>query len=89
MSAVDPISQRDLRLRSKEIMDTVEAGGSFVVTRDGRPIAELTPVRAQRRFVPRADFVFTSRSAPELDPARLREDLDRAYDDELVDRYAR
>lgn len=40
------IAQRDLRNDNAEIMRRVEAGESFVVTRNGRPIADLTPHRA-------------------------------------------
>ncbi len=37
------IAQRDLRNDNAEIMRRVEAGESFVITRNGRPIADLTP----------------------------------------------
>ena len=37
------ITQRDLRSRSREIMDAVEHGQSFIVTRDGHRIGELIP----------------------------------------------
>jgi prevent-host-death family protein len=51
MSAQPEITQRDLRNRSKEIMDAVESGRSFTVTRDGHEIGELIPLRRRRRFV--------------------------------------
>jgi len=56
MSAVEAISQRDLRLRSKQIMDAVEDGHSFTVTRGGHSIGELIPLRRPRIFVPREQF---------------------------------
>ena len=37
------ISQRELRNDNAEIMRRVEAGETFVVTRNGRPIADLVP----------------------------------------------
>ena len=37
------ISQRELRNDNAEIMRQVEAGESFVVTRNGKPIADLVP----------------------------------------------
>jgi prevent-host-death family protein len=89
MSMETAISQRDLRLRSKEIMDAVEAGERFTVTRDGRAIGELVPLRRQRRFVSRADFFFTSRVAADVDLDRFRDDQAAAYDGELRDPYAR
>lgn len=89
MSAQPQISQRDLRMRSKEIMDAVEQGQSFTVTRDGHEIAELVPLRPRRRFVSRSDFVETSRNAPEIDLAAFRADQHAAFDQDTVDPYAR
>jgi len=37
------ISQRELRNDNAEIMRRVEAGESFVVTRNGKPVADLVP----------------------------------------------
>ncbi|MDR3069275.1 MAG: type II toxin-antitoxin system prevent-host-death family antitoxin [Cellulomonas sp.] len=81
------ISQRDLRLRSKDIMDAVERGESFTVTRDGRPMGQLIPLR--RRFVSREQFVTSSLTAPTVDPDRLRADIDTTIDSHLDDTYAR
>ena len=53
MSSQPEITQRDLRMRSKEIMDAVERGQAFTVTRDGHRIGELVPLRQRRRFVSR------------------------------------
>jgi prevent-host-death family protein len=74
------ISQRDLRMRSKEIMDAVERGQTFTVTRDGRGIAELIPLRAGRRFVAAADFVALGRGLPRVDAAAFRADIDATID---------
>lgn len=46
MSAQPEITQRDLQNRSKEIMDAVQGGQSFAVTRDGHQIGELIPPAA-------------------------------------------
>ncbi|QCB92267.1 prevent-host-death protein [Cellulomonas shaoxiangyii] len=88
MSTHPEISQRDLRLRSKEIMDAVEGGQTFTVTRDGHQIGELVPLRRRRRFVPRAEFVAMSRTAPAVDLQRFRADQDALLTDE-IDPYAR
>jgi prevent-host-death family protein len=88
MSVQPEISQRDLRMRSKEIMDAVERGQSFTVTRDGHEIGELVPLRRRRRFVSRAEFAETSRTAPAVDLAAFRADQEAAYDQGLVDPYA-
>jgi prevent-host-death family protein len=89
MSVQPEISQRDLRMRSKEIMDAVERGQSFTVTRDGHQIAELLPLRRRPRFVSRAEFAETSRTAPDIDLAAFRADQEAAYDQGTVDPYAR
>jgi prevent-host-death family protein len=89
MSVQPEISQRDLRMRSKEIMDAVERGQAFTVTRDGHEIAELIPLRRRRRFVSSAEFAETSRAAAEIDLATFRADQDASYDQGTVDPYAR
>lgn len=83
------ISQRDLRMRSREIMDAVERGESFTVTRDGRPIGELIPMRKRPRFVTRTEFAAMSRTAPAIDLERFRADQDAIIDPTLDDPYAR
>jgi prevent-host-death family protein len=81
------ITQRDLRNRSGEIMDSVEHGKAFIVTRNGTPIGELIPLR-RKRTVTREQFVAMSVNAPVIDPTRFRADLDDAVDNELRDPYA-
>jgi antitoxin (DNA-binding transcriptional repressor) of toxin-antitoxin stability system len=89
MSAQPEITQRDLRTRSKEIMDAVEGGQAFTVTRDGHRIGELVPLRQRRRFVPRQEFAAMSRTAatPALDA--FRADQEAGADQDLADPYAR
>jgi prevent-host-death family protein len=89
MSAQSEITQRDLRLRSKEIMDAVQSGESFTVTRDGHRIGELIPLRRRRRFVPRGEFAAMSRTAPDIGLDSFRADQDTAVDSEPDDPYAR
>lgn len=89
MPAQPEITQRDLRNRSKEIMDAVQHGQSFTVTRDGHQIGELIPLRQRRRFVSRADFAATSRSAPGISIDAFRADQDATVNPNLDDPYAR
>ena len=89
MSEQPEITQRDLRNRSKEIMDAVENGQAFTVTRDGHRIGELIPLRRRRRFVPRQEFAAMSRTASAVDPEALRADQDAAGDQNVADPYAR
>ena len=82
MSADPEITQRDLRTKSREIMDAVDHGQSFTVTRDGHRIGELIPLRWRRRLVPRQEFIAMSRNAPALDLEAFRADQDAALDHE-------
>ena len=45
MGAQPEISQRDLQTNSGDILDALEAGQAFTITRDGRQIGELIPVQ--------------------------------------------
>ena len=82
------ITQRDLRSRSREIMDAVEHGQSFIVTRDGHRIGELVPIR-RRRFVSRQEFAAMSRNAPAGSLEAFRADQDAAADHEESDPFER
>lgn len=82
------ITQRDLRNRSGEIMDAIEHGKAFIVTRSGAAIGELIPLR-RRRTVTREDFAARSANAPLIDDRRFRADLDALADGDLRDPYAR
>jgi len=69
------ISQRELRNDSGEIMRKLDEGETFVITRNGVPVGELTPLR-RHRFVAAEVAVAIFRTAPSLDYERLRADLD-------------
>ena len=88
MSAQPEITQRDLRIRSKEIMDAVENGQAFTVTRDGHRIGELIPFRRRRRFVPRQEFATMSGTAAMVDVDAFRADQEESTDHHLTDPYA-
>jgi prevent-host-death family protein len=83
------ITQRDLRSRSREIMDAVEHGQSFTVTRDGHQIGELIPIRRRRKFVSRQEFAAMSRNAPGSSLDAFRADQDAAADHEGGDPFDR
>lgn len=73
------LSQRELRNDSGEIMRALDAGESFIVTRNGVAVGELTPVRRQR-FVTRDAALAAFRGAPPVELEQLRADLDRHAD---------
>ena len=83
------ISQRDLRMRSREIMDAVERGETFTVTRDGREIAVLVPIGSRRRFVPTDEFLRLGRGLAQIDEAGFRESLDEMAEQFQDDPYDR
>ena len=89
MTAQPEITQRDLRNKSREIMDAVEHGQAFTVTRDGHQIGELIPLRRRRRFVSRTEFAAMSRGAQPVDLDAFRADQDAAADQHPDDPYAR
>ncbi len=89
MSAQPEITQRDLRTRSKEIMDAVGNGQAFTVTRYGHRIGELIPLRRRRRFVPRQEFAAMSRAAGGVDAGAFRADQEAAASLDLTGPYAR
>jgi prevent-host-death family protein len=89
MTAQPEITQRDLRNRSREIMDAVENGQAFTVTRDGHQIGELIPLRHRRRFAARQEFLAMSRGAPSIDIEAFRADQEAALDQDQDSAYDR
>jgi prevent-host-death family protein len=71
---MDTVSIRELRNRGGEVVDRVETGGHVTVTRDGRPVAELRPIR--RRGLSAAVLIERWRRLETVDPTRLRRDVD-------------
>ena len=69
------ITQRELRNESGEIMRSLDHGETFIVTRNGKPVGELVPLR-RHRFVSAEAAVAMFRAAPAVDYAQFRRDLD-------------
>lgn len=79
------ITQRELRNESGKIMRELDDGESFIVTRRGVPVGELTPLR-RHRFVPAETAAALFRTAPAVDYQRLRHDLDELVDQDITPR---
>jgi prevent-host-death family protein len=78
------IAQRELRNDNARVIDAVASGETFVVTRNGVPVAELRPIqRARRSFVPKADLIALAAAGPHVDFRQLRTDLDRIVEQSL------
>jgi antitoxin (DNA-binding transcriptional repressor) of toxin-antitoxin stability system len=73
------ITQRQLRNDSGEIMRALDAGETFLLTRNGVSVGELRPLQ-RRRFVAREAIHEAFATAPPLDAQRFRADLDRILD---------
>ena len=72
------ISQRQFRNESGAILRAVEAGESFIITNNGRPVAELRPISADplaglkvRRAKPGARFANLRPETVESDETAL------------------
>ena len=78
------IAQRELRNDNAKVIDAVVAGETFVVTRNGEPVAELRPVRGGRRtFIAREQVAGPGGSAVRIDRHRFRDDTDGVVDQGL------
>jgi prevent-host-death family protein len=80
---VETIGQRRLRNDNAELIRRVEAGESFVVTRNGRPVADLVPHTGapSRRRLTLAEARDRMSALPPVDGDRWYRD--RAADDAL------
>ncbi len=85
MSLPREITQRELRNDSGKVMRALDAGDSFVVTRNGVPVAVLTPL-SEQTFSKKAAVLEAFRSAPRVDYASFRSDVDRYVDQDAVPR---
>lgn len=78
------IAQRELRNENAKVIEAVTAGESFIVTRNGEPVAELRPLRAGRRmFIPRAEVAAFAAADVRIDRQRFRADLDRMIEQDV------
>lgn len=72
------VTVRDLRNKGGEVLKQVEAGRSFVVTRDGEPVAELNPLN--RQPLSREAITERFKRVPLVDAKKLRQDIDAFID---------
>ncbi len=72
------ISIRELRNHGGDAVDRVALGEHLTVTRDGRPVAELQPLK--RPPLSRAALLLRWSALPPMDPAALRRDIDAVVD---------
>lgn len=84
------VSQRELRNDSGSILRAAEEGESFVVTRNGTPVARLIPYERDKAFVSKEELRRSSARVPSIDLDRLRSEMDEYIDqDPFKDPYGR
>lgn len=72
------ISQREFRNNSAAVMDSVEAGEVYRVTRNGTEVAELRPLTRRRRLTAE-ELVERHRRLPHVDLQRMRNEADDLF----------
>ncbi|MFD3684075.1 type II toxin-antitoxin system Phd/YefM family antitoxin [Nocardiopsis sp. NPDC058631] len=72
------ITQREFRNNAASVMDQVEAGETFHVTRNGVEVAEVSPI-ARRRRLSAEELVERHRRLPHVDYTRMREEADDLF----------
>lgn len=75
------VSVRDLRNYGGQILNRVEGGETMTITRDGSPVALLTPFPQPRLSA--AALLENWKNIPCIDADSLRRDLDRVLDPSL------
>jgi len=72
---VRPVSIRELRNHTADVVAAVEAGERVVLTSNGRPIADVVPHVERSRWVP-ADLLLQALAEGAAADRELRGDLD-------------
>jgi len=75
------VSIRELRNKGGDVLARVERGERLIVTRGGRPAAELAPVG--RAPLDATTLLARWANLPAMDAARLRADIDALVDQSL------
>jgi prevent-host-death family protein len=75
------VTVRELRNKGGEVLERVERGEHVIVTRDGRPVAELRPLPRPSAAPP--ELVERRRRLPRVDPEALRREIDTVVDPTL------
>ena len=75
---VKTITQREFRNNSAAVMNAVEAGETYHVTRNGVEVAELRPLPRRRRLTAE-ELVARHRLLPRVDYSRMRAEADEFF----------
>jgi prevent-host-death family protein len=77
---MNTVSIRDLRNHGGDVVERASRGETITITRAGTPVAEL---RAVRPGLSAQVLLDRRRRLPEVNPTRLREDVDHLLDASL------
>jgi prevent-host-death family protein len=77
------VASRELRNRTRQVLEQVEAGEDVFITVDGREVARVTQVSRKPRWVPKRAFVADLRRVQA--DAGLRADLEELAPDTTDD----
>ncbi|WP_425004488.1 type II toxin-antitoxin system Phd/YefM family antitoxin [Mycolicibacterium sp. S3B2] len=78
------IPERELRNENAKVIDAVANGATFIVTRNGEPVAEIRPIQSVRKtFIRRQDLTRNAGVRDRIDPDQFRRDLDNTVDQSL------
>lgn len=77
------ITQREFRNNSAAVMDAVEAGETYIVTRNGVEVAEVRPV-ARRRRLSAEELVERARRLPRVDHVQMRREADELFGEDRI-----
>lgn len=74
------VTIRELRNHGGDVVDRATRGEEITITRSGKPVAELRPLRPPLSV---ETLVGRRRGLPLVDPAGLRRDVDQVLDSSL------
>lgn len=77
------VSIRDLRNHGGEVVERVAHGERVVITRAGKPVAQLTALTEPINPLTKEQVLEKFRHLPRMDAAALRRDIDEATDQSL------
>ena len=78
---MNEVSVRDLRNYGGQILNRVEGGETMTITRDGSPVALLTPFPQPRLSA--TALLESWKNVPRIDANSLRHDIDQVLDQNL------
>ncbi|WP_026928690.1 type II toxin-antitoxin system Phd/YefM family antitoxin [Glycomyces tenuis] len=80
---MNTISQRELRNNSAAVMNALERGESFILTRNGMPVGEVRPYSRHRKFTA-SELVERASKLPRLDYERMRAEADAFFGEDRL-----